>query len=500
MPPTIYNKRGTQQDLSSVNPVLGSGELCLETDTNRIKFGDGVSSWNSLNYAIISVDLTGLQDNNFLVYNSGTLNWEPTNNFTYNEETSTTTIQSENINNNLQLSQSSEVSGGHSPRLTLLRNRGTLDTPLPINSGDFIGNINFRTLDSTDSNDLAAQISVYTGKGLSSYDKVPAQFRIINRTTDGSYSFIYILDDGTFNPTSGAIINDQAKSTAFSATGRSTALQVFNSVTLNDKENASAGLHWSYAVIDPSSSGNSVTGSTAAAYISVPSGTNNTGAIVGDVVYALRNAIGDADNGSLSQVIGQSTVYGHAVFGDATTTSTIFAQGISISPFAGKGTITTAYDLFLGNTIYDSIIDASGTIKEGDGSITNRYGIVQQSADPNVLSGSLTVNNGLSAPTKIYALGTVSGNVSISYDIDKQIQTLTLDGTTTNFIEGSGWPSTTSVDVLLEITVTNTTTVTWTIVDDQYNPFPTFTAGKYLVLLRSMGTTIQGHYIGEKTN
>jgi hypothetical protein len=52
--PTIYNKRGTSQDLSSINPILGSGELCLEIDTNRIKFGNGINSWNELNYAIIS--------------------------------------------------------------------------------------------------------------------------------------------------------------------------------------------------------------------------------------------------------------------------------------------------------------------------------------------------------------------------------------------------------------------------------------------------------------
>jgi hypothetical protein len=114
---------------------------------------------------------------------------------------------------------------------------------------------------------------------------------------------------------------------------------------------------------------------------------------------------------------------------------------------------------------------------------------------------SLSVDQGLSAPTPIFSLGTVSGNVSINYGIDKQIQTLTLNGTATNFIEGSGWDiSNKSIDVLLEIIVNSTTTVVWTIIDDQYNPFPFFTPGKYLVLLRSMGTTIQGHYIGVKTN
>jgi hypothetical protein len=116
-------------------------------------------------------------------------------------------------------------------------------------------------------------------------------------------------------------------------------------------------------------------------------------------------------------------------------------------------------------------------------------------------NGYMIIEDGLSAPTPIYNLGAVSGNVSISYDFDKQIQTLSLNGTNTSFIEGSGWPSTTSVDVLLEITVSSTTSVTWTMVDDFYNPVPaSLSAGKYLVLLRSIGATIQGHYIGEKTN
>jgi hypothetical protein len=114
---------------------------------------------------------------------------------------------------------------------------------------------------------------------------------------------------------------------------------------------------------------------------------------------------------------------------------------------------------------------------------------------------SLTVDNGLSAPTPIFSLGSVSGNVSINYGIDKQIQTLTLTGANTNFIEGSGWDiPNKSVDVFLEITVTDITQVIWTLVDDRYNPFPTFGTGKYLVLLRSMGSTIQSHYIGNKTN
>lgn len=33
-----------------VNPILKRGEWGLETDTSLMKFGDGVTTWNSLGY------------------------------------------------------------------------------------------------------------------------------------------------------------------------------------------------------------------------------------------------------------------------------------------------------------------------------------------------------------------------------------------------------------------------------------------------------------------
>lgn len=72
--PTIYNKRGTKYSLSILNPILGSGELCLEIDTNRIKFGDGNSNWNSLPYAIIP---SGTSNGQFLQYSVPSGTWFP---------------------------------------------------------------------------------------------------------------------------------------------------------------------------------------------------------------------------------------------------------------------------------------------------------------------------------------------------------------------------------------------------------------------------------------
>lgn len=47
----IKLKRGTAAALQQVNPVLMAGEPCLETDTNKIKYGDGLTPWVNLPYA-----------------------------------------------------------------------------------------------------------------------------------------------------------------------------------------------------------------------------------------------------------------------------------------------------------------------------------------------------------------------------------------------------------------------------------------------------------------
>jgi hypothetical protein len=47
----IQLRRGTAAQWTSANPVLASGEVGIETDTNKQKFGDGTTAWNSLAYA-----------------------------------------------------------------------------------------------------------------------------------------------------------------------------------------------------------------------------------------------------------------------------------------------------------------------------------------------------------------------------------------------------------------------------------------------------------------
>ena len=47
---TLNHRRNTAANWTSTNPILAFGEVGLETDTGRFKFGDGATAWNSLAY------------------------------------------------------------------------------------------------------------------------------------------------------------------------------------------------------------------------------------------------------------------------------------------------------------------------------------------------------------------------------------------------------------------------------------------------------------------
>jgi phage-related tail fiber protein len=52
----IQLRRGSAAAWSSQNPVLSAGEFGLETDTFKMKMGDGSTSWESLGYTVKQVD------------------------------------------------------------------------------------------------------------------------------------------------------------------------------------------------------------------------------------------------------------------------------------------------------------------------------------------------------------------------------------------------------------------------------------------------------------
>jgi len=78
----IQLRRDTAANWTSTNPVLSQGEPGLETDTNKVKYGDGTTAWTSLEYAsggaggsgdVVSDWQDGLNDNTWrIVTVSGT--------------------------------------------------------------------------------------------------------------------------------------------------------------------------------------------------------------------------------------------------------------------------------------------------------------------------------------------------------------------------------------------------------------------------------------------
>lgn len=58
----IKLKRGLAADIYIQDPVLEEGEICIETDTGRAKFGDGATSWIQLPYMFYNTT----EINNFL--------------------------------------------------------------------------------------------------------------------------------------------------------------------------------------------------------------------------------------------------------------------------------------------------------------------------------------------------------------------------------------------------------------------------------------------------
>lgn len=60
MTSTIKLRRGTAALWTERNPILAEGEPGLETDTQKIKFGDGTTRWNDLDY-LLATDLEDLE-------------------------------------------------------------------------------------------------------------------------------------------------------------------------------------------------------------------------------------------------------------------------------------------------------------------------------------------------------------------------------------------------------------------------------------------------------
>jgi len=78
IPQRFWTRRGTAAALTAANETLYAGEWCLETDTGKAKYGDGVSDWATLDYSVPGrYDLTGLADGAALAWDATAQRWVP---------------------------------------------------------------------------------------------------------------------------------------------------------------------------------------------------------------------------------------------------------------------------------------------------------------------------------------------------------------------------------------------------------------------------------------
>lgn len=55
-------RRGTAKAWSDANPILNEGEPGIELDTRKVKYGDGVTAWNDLQYAGAELDENAVEE------------------------------------------------------------------------------------------------------------------------------------------------------------------------------------------------------------------------------------------------------------------------------------------------------------------------------------------------------------------------------------------------------------------------------------------------------
>lgn len=75
MPIKIQLRRGTASQWTTANPVLSSGEQGIETDTGKIKVGNGTSAWTALAYVSEPIPTQTSNSGKYLTTNGTSTSW-----------------------------------------------------------------------------------------------------------------------------------------------------------------------------------------------------------------------------------------------------------------------------------------------------------------------------------------------------------------------------------------------------------------------------------------
>lgn len=155
-------RRDTAANWTGANPTLLAGEIGIESDTNKIKIGDGSTAWTSLSYTpwsqisaypIVNADVasaaaiagTKISPNfgsqTIITTGSGLIGTATALSTTY---AGTGKFQvASNTSTVIQTYAFDSTGAAYAPGLELARARGTQASPVIVNNGDYLGEINF---------------------------------------------------------------------------------------------------------------------------------------------------------------------------------------------------------------------------------------------------------------------------------------------------------------------------------------------------------------------
>jgi hypothetical protein len=440
-----YNTRGTLNDLGGV-----------DHRTARIRANVSSSgthySGSTLNFETSTGGLSGLFDNTLKIDDRSSISLNRANtphDFSYDFDQASLRILAESVAGSglskptrIILDKVSE-GGTAGPRLTLIHNSGTVDNPQPFDIAASIGDINFVTLTNSG-------INTYYHTPTDSYRTVGTTVSRIRSFTNGLGSDIYpptrivlsrssgpaSLDKSTIFNSDGTLSNN-GRITAgannvgiqWSSNPPVTALETYNQGSIPATGVIYNSIQWVHGIAPSGNDNSFVRGIVCPTQMSIPSGAINSGSLIGIDVASYRNSFKNfADDGQLNKLFGINIGYGHTIAGSGTTLSTNYCIGLNITPVAARGTIDTSYDILINNTVYDIIVDGSGTIISGNGTINNRYGIYQVSNNPNYFNGSITSLNYIQSDNikldgNIISTENTNGNLILSANGVGSIQT-----------------------------------------------------------------------------
>jgi len=224
----IKIRRGLAATWTSTNPVLADGEMGLETDTNKIKMGDGSLAWNSLGYNIKQTDNVLMNGNTISSANTnGNITLSPNGSgsliitsdaYSNSNKLLATKEYTDAIKQGLDIKDSVRVAtttnskynivasggGGGQSTLNLLAMQGTQIDGVSVSAGDrvLVKNTGFGLFDTTTANKFG--IYTVTAVGVNSLSlRRSADADTSEKVTPGMFVFV---EQGTENADSAWVL------------------------------------------------------------------------------------------------------------------------------------------------------------------------------------------------------------------------------------------------------------------------------------------------------